>query len=87
MPDDNTPFSCPLCDKCDHDIRSGLLELTTNIMDNLKKSSEKLFDAIEAEGTGAPEFLAAMAEFSEVRHQVSVVMDVIPDLAAVKSAR
>lgn len=87
MPDDNTQFSCPLCDACDHDIRSGLLELTTNIMENLKRSSETLFDAIEAEGTGDSEFLTALRTFSDVRAQVSVVMDVIPDLAAAKSAR
>jgi hypothetical protein len=86
MPDNNTQFPCPLCDGCNHDIRSGLLELTTNIMENLKKSSEKLFDAIECEGPGAIEFWDAMVKFSEVRHQVSVVMDVIPDLATIKSA-
>lgn len=86
MPNDNPQFTCPLCTNCDHDIRSGLLDLTTNIMDNLKLSSDKLFDAVEADGNGAVEFLEAMKQFSKLRHQISVVIDVIPDLAEIKSA-
>lgn len=86
MPNDDSPspFPCPLCTDCDHDIRSGLLDLTTNIMDNFKAATEKLLDACEAEGTGAEEFIDAMSQYSKVQHQIAVLNEVVPDLATIK---
>lgn len=86
MDDTTVPIPCPVCNDCDHDLRSGVLELMTNIMDNFKASSEKLLDGIEADGTGAPEFIEALSEFAVVKHQITAVMETIPELAILKAA-
>lgn len=76
---------CPVCESCDHDLRGGILELVENIGQNLKDAAEELLTACEARGTGAPEFIHALASFGSVRHQITMTMEVIPELADVKA--
>lgn len=87
QPMNTTPrFPCPVCTDCDHDIRSTILDLGANIMENLKAANEALLDAVEAEGEGSPEFINAINEFMTVRQQVDAVLEVLPQLQDVKAA-
>lgn len=84
--DDLPPIPCPVCDGCDHDLRSGILELTENIGANLKDAAEKLIDAMETSGPASAEFMAAQSRFIGVREQVTAVILLIPDVAMIKAA-
>lgn len=80
------PFSCPVCKNCDHDLRSGILDLTTNIMENFKAAAGKLIDGMEADTDGAAEFSEALFELASVRAQVTALIATIPDIAILKAA-
>lgn len=77
---------CPVCQNCDHDLRGGVLELSENVVANLKKAFQTFLDGMEAEGDGALQFSEALTDFATVRRQISMVMDTIPDVALIKRA-
>lgn len=67
-------------------MRGGLLEFLNNIQENLKIAGESLLDAMEAEGTGAEKFIEAITDVAIVRRQVDVLLEVVPEIAAIKGA-
>lgn len=87
---DNTlppdPFTCPVCNDCDHDVRGGVLEFISNVQDNLKLAGETLLDALEAEGAGSDQFMEASIQFATVREQLAAMLVFIPEIALVKAA-
>ena len=86
MNSDLPPIPCPVCKNCDHDLRSGILELAENIGANLREAAEKLMDAMAAEGAAPELFIRAQQLFLGVSYQVSEVVTLIPDIAAIKAA-
>jgi hypothetical protein len=83
---DNAQFTCPVCNDCDHDVRSGVLVAIEKVGDNLKQAGELLLDAIEAPGTGAAEFGAAVVEFHALRRQMTALAEFAGELALIKEA-
>jgi hypothetical protein len=79
------PFTCPVCDSCDHDIRGAVLEFLANVQDNLKLAGEDLLDAIEAEGDGAEHFGHAVSAVAAVKSQLSSLIEFAADIALVKA--
>lgn len=80
------PIPCPVCNDCDHDLRGGVLELSENIVDNVKHAFQTLLDAMEADGEGNEEFGKAIVEFASVRRQLAVVLETVPEIAQIKAA-
>lgn len=78
------PIPCPVCDGCDHDLRSGILELTENIGENLKTAAQVLLDGMEAANSGSVEFQTALLAFVGVRKQIDAVLETIPEIAYIK---
>lgn len=79
------PFTCPVCDSCDHDIRGAVLEFLANVQENLKHAGEVLLDAIEADGDGAEEFGHAVTDVAAVKLQLSALIEFAADVALVKA--
>jgi hypothetical protein len=86
MNNDLPPIPCPVCDGCDHDLRSGVLELAENISANVRSASEALIDAMETSGPASLEFIEAQSAFLGVKAQITAVLEIIPDIAMIKAA-
>lgn len=77
---------CPLCDSCDHDIRTGLLELMANMKDNFTHAGTKILDGIEASDleTSTEHFAQALIEMQIVASQIYALQELVPDLHGIK---
>lgn len=79
------PMPCPLCHDCGHDIRGVVLELSENVTSNARTAFHALLDGIESETAGAEEFGRALTDLEFLRHQIDLVMEAVPMIAAVKA--
>lgn len=75
---------CPVCQNCDHDIRSVILELNENVVQNVKDCFETLVGGMESDGDGASEFIDATRQLVSIQYQLSLVLEVIPTIAMAK---
>lgn len=78
------PFTCPICDSCDHDLRTGLLEFMSNVQANLKDAGELILDAIEVDGEGVREFAVAIDQLQSVNTQLGALLEFTQEVAILK---
>lgn len=78
------PFTCPVCDSCEHDLRGSLLEFMANVQANLGDAGELIIDAIEANGAGVREFAVAVDQVNMVTEQLLALLEFTRETATLK---
>jgi hypothetical protein len=78
------PFNCPVCDDCEHDQRTTVLEVTSVLMANLSAAGEELIDAMEEDGPAAEGFARAVEAYRSLQRQLDAVVEYVEEIALIK---